>query len=204
MCSGCDHVANPAFAIASPIPEVTCQAMTLSRLSPYKSYAAWYHAKGVQEVAKTSECCSIWRPGDFQGNIFSRLYVYNPGRGWYLQSSAFLKGTPILCFMNLNPCHEFFPGWMLPNTLHAWLPAPIWASSSNFFSLLWVNSHISYTKLQKYCIFFLIWIYFPGLLYASLDLIECSWLCHLLIHIYPREMPADTFSEGCGHQNSES
>lgn len=76
MCSGWDPVANPAFAIASPTPEVTCQALiTLSRLSPYKSYTAWYHTKAIQQVAKRSVCWSIWRPGDFQGNFFSRFWI---------------------------------------------------------------------------------------------------------------------------------
>lgn len=75
VCSGWDHVANPAFAIASPTPEVTCKAITLSRLSPYKPYTACYHAKASQQVAKRSMCWSLWRPGDFQGNFFSRLCI---------------------------------------------------------------------------------------------------------------------------------
>lgn len=71
-----DPMANPAFAIVSPTPEVTCKALiTFSRLSPYKSYTAWYHAKAIQQVAKRSVCWSIWRPGDFQGNFFSRICI---------------------------------------------------------------------------------------------------------------------------------
>lgn len=73
--SGCDHVANPVFAMVSLTPEVTCKAITLPRLSPYKSYTTWYHAKAIQQVAKRSMCWSIWRPGDFQGNLFSRLCI---------------------------------------------------------------------------------------------------------------------------------
>lgn len=59
MCTGCDHVANPAFAIASPTPEVTCKAVSFSRLSACKSYTAWCHAKAIQQVAKRSVCWSI-------------------------------------------------------------------------------------------------------------------------------------------------
>lgn len=87
---------KPYAGYSEPCFWTACRAITLSRLSAYKSYIAWYQAKAIQQAAKRSMCWSMWRPSDFQGNLFS-------GRQLMFAVSNLLKRPPHPLF------HEFKP-----------------------------------------------------------------------------------------------
>lgn len=56
---------KPCTGYSEPRFWSACEAITLPRLSAYKSRTVWYRAKAIQQEAERSMCWSIWRPGDF-------------------------------------------------------------------------------------------------------------------------------------------
>ena len=93
---------KPCISYSEPHFWTSCRAITLYRLSAYRSYAAWYHAKAMQQAAKRPMCWSGWRPGDFRGNLFSRLCI-SPGRQLIFVVSNFLKRPAHPLFYKFKP-----------------------------------------------------------------------------------------------------
>lgn len=67
--------------------------------------------------------------------LFQALRIYHMGSSWCLQSQTFLEVLPILCAINLSPCHELPQGWVLPNTSHPLLTTPIRAHPNGLWSV---------------------------------------------------------------------